>query len=256
MEFDFNQFINFTNIIKKIILPIIRIISFFLIVPIFGDNILSKKIKIILSILIGISISPILPEFNNEVSFYEFFFLSIQQIIIGLFFGFIIRIIFSIPILSGEIISSQIGLSFANFFDLKTNINISIISRILNLFNMYIFLLLNGDLWLVYIICYSFNKFPIGTFLNKNDIYLNMILFFNIIFLKSLLLIFPIVIIMLSINFILAILNRISPQISIFSVFFPITVLIGLYSFYIFLPYFNNSFTKIFIKYLFLNIEF
>ena len=64
------------------------------------------------------------------------------------------------------------------------------------------------------------------------------------IFLNSIMLIFPIMIFLLLSNLIMSILNRLSPQISIFSVGFPLNLLIGILMLYylmsISFPIFNN----------------
>ena len=64
------------------------------------------------------------------------------------------------------------------------------------------------------------------------------------IFLNSVILILPIMIFLLLSNLIMSILNRLSPQISIFSVGFPLNLLIGILMLYylmsISFPIFNN----------------
>ncbi|QCI26624.1 flagellar biosynthetic protein FliR [Buchnera aphidicola (Thelaxes californica)] len=236
------------------ILSFIRIFSFFFFIPMFGEEFLNNKIRFFFSLSLGFSIFFIIPFHNQSFNFILIIFLSLHELLIGFVLGFLIKLIFSISILSGEIISSQIGISFANFFDFNARMNISVITRFLNLFSLYIFLSLNGHLWIINILIQSFYKIPIELNIFNTKNFLKIVQFMSIIFLKSMLLVQPIIIFMFTLMITLAFLNRISPQISVFSIFFPMTVLSGCYLIYISIPIFNIFFEKVFFE-LFTNIQ-
>ncbi|MDE5285990.1 MAG: flagellar biosynthetic protein FliR, partial [Buchnera aphidicola] len=81
------------------------------------------------------------------------------------------------------------------------------------------------------------------------NIFLILLEFSSFIFIKSIILVLPIITILLLINIIMSILNRLSPQISIFSVGFSINLLVGIfllsYFISIILPSFEDLFYKI-----------
>ena len=58
---------------------------------------------------------------------------------------------------------------------------------------------------------------------------LEVVMLYNIIFVNGMMLVFPIIFMLLILNIILSLLNRVLPQISIFSVLFSISLLTGIF---------------------------
>ncbi|CAL4318720.1 Flagellar biosynthetic protein FliR [Buchnera aphidicola (Eriosoma lanigerum)] len=242
--------IEFFHLLNNIFLPFVRILSLFLTAPIFNERVVFSKIKIIISIFFSFLITPFLPDIHIDFFSSNFLLIFIQQMIIGIFLGFSVQIIFSAANMAGEIISTQIGLSFSNYFDINTRNNSSSITRLLNILFLFLFLSFNGHLWILSILFDSFYRIPIDYFFLNVKVFLLLIHFSSFLFVISLKLSFPIIILILILNCIMAFLNRISPQISIFSIGFPIILLLG-----IFLLYFLIPFLAPFFQNLFLNIQ-
>lgn len=216
------------TLISNFFWPMVRILSFFSVAPIFNDKLINKKIKIVLSGIISFLISPFLPEVHTVLFSYVGFLLLFQQILIGIVLGFTAQLLFITVNLSGEIVGLQMGLSFATFFNSSSHIGISIISRLLNVFFLFFFLVLNAHLYLISILIDSFYSIPIdGFFVNKN-VFFSLLTFSSHIFLNSILFILPLIIVLLALGFIMSLLNRLSPQISIFSIGFSLNLLIGM----------------------------
>ncbi|CAL4318735.1 Flagellar biosynthetic protein FliR [Buchnera aphidicola (Eriosoma grossulariae)] len=240
--------IDFFYFLNNILLPSIRILSLFYTAPIFSENCISYKIKIFLSIIISFLIFPFLPESHINFFSYHYCLIFIQQIIIGGFLGFIIKIVFSSVNMAGEIISALIGLSFSNYFDINSRNNLSSISRFLNILILFIFLTFNGHLWLISILSDSFHQIPIDHSVFNVKIFFILVQFSSLLFLNSLKLALPVIILLLILNCIMAFLNRISPQISIFSVGFPITLVVGIFTLNALIPISISFFKDIFIN--------
>lgn len=216
---------------------------FFSTAPIFNDKLINRKNKIFLSGIISWLIFPFLPEVHTILFSYFGILVLFQQILIGIVLGFTAQFLFVTVNLSGEIVGLQMGLSFATFFN-NSRMGTSIISRLLNIFVLFFFLVFNTHLYLISILINSFDSMPIDSyFLNKN-VFLSLLSFSSHIFLNSILFILPVMIVLLTIGFIMSLLNRLSPQISIFSIGFPLNLLIGilvLYSLISFmLPFFKT----------------
>ncbi|HET9678532.1 MAG TPA: flagellar biosynthetic protein FliR [Buchnera sp. (in: enterobacteria)] len=236
--------------LENLFFPFVRVLAFILSAPVFGETIVSSRIKIVLSFLISFLVFPFIPkiEFNNFSSAVIIVVL-LQQILIGCSFGFVIKIAFASLEMAGEIISSQMGLSFANFFDVRNKNNISLISHYLRLLTYFLFLLFNGHLSIILIICNSFYDFPISDVLYINPIFFLVLVNYSVIvFLSAIRFSFPVFLTLLILNFVLAILNRISPQISIFSIGFPITLLVGMFLIYTLVPISILFFKRLFLE--------
>ncbi|QCI23651.1 flagellar biosynthetic protein FliR [Buchnera aphidicola (Macrosiphoniella sanborni)] len=236
--------LEFITLISHIFWPMVRILSFFSVTPIFHNKSFNKKNKILLSGIISWLVYPFLPEVH--VILFSFFglLLFLQQILIGIILGFVVQFLFVAINLSGEVISLQMGLSFAAIFNSNMHIGNSIISRLLNILTLLFFLILNAHLHFLAILINSFYTFPIDSYLLNTEIFLVLLKFSSYFFLSGMIFVLPVLIILLMISFIMSFLNRFSPQISIFSIGFPLNLLVGILMLYFLipniLPFFEN----------------
>ncbi|QIQ41697.1 MAG: flagellar biosynthetic protein FliR [Buchnera aphidicola (Microlophium carnosum)] len=248
------------TLISNFFWPMVRILSFFSTAPIFNDKLINRKNKIVLSGMISWLVFPLLPEVHTTLFSYLGLLLLLQQILIGIVLGFTAQLLFVTVNLAGEIIGLQMGLSFATFFNHNSHIGISVISRLLNILTLFFFLILNTHLYLISILIDSFYSMPIDSYFLNVNIFFILLKFSSYIFFNSILFIFPVMIVLLSLGFIMSLLNRLSPQISIFSIGFSLNVLVGILVLYFLIPVTFPLFKKIlydlmfFITHTFLNI--
>jgi flagellar biosynthetic protein FliR len=239
----FNNF-QLTTLISSFFWPMLRILSFLSVVPIFNNKLINRKNKIVLSCTISWLISPFLPEVHTILFSCFGLLLLIQQILIGIVLGFTAQFLFVTVNLAGEIIGLQMGLSFATFFNNNNHIGTSIISRLLNIVTLLFFLALNIHLYLIDILIDSFYSMPIDSYYLNINVFFVLLQFSSTIFLNGILFVLPVMIILLAISFIMSLLNRLSPQISIFSIGFPLNLLVGIIvlysSSYIMFPFFEK----------------
>ncbi|BGI51302.1 MAG: hypothetical protein BucCj_0580 [Buchnera aphidicola (Ceratovacuna japonica)] len=237
------NFYEIFNILNKLIFPFFRILSMLIMMPIFGENFLNKRIKILFSMFLSILYINIYKIENNLNLFSNYGFLILfKQIFIGIIIGFLIQLIFSISVIIGEIISSQIGLSFSTIFDISQKWNSSIFSYFIKIFILMIFLSINGHFWIIYTIFNSFEIIPIENSNFSKKIFFLILYFFANTFCNGILIVLPIIISILALNIMMAILNRTIPQFSVFSVFLPVLLLISFLIFYFYVPININSF--------------
>lgn len=249
------NFFHLIEIIGEILLPAARILAFICSAPIFGESSVSYKIKIIISLFIVLISYPFIYE-SDEFNLSRISILKIlEQILIGITLGFSFKIVFSIASIIGELISLQIGLSFSVFFDYNSRSTISVISQLFNILMLLLFLELDCHLWMLYILSKSFEWIPIKENIFAKNIFFTLLGFLSFIFLKGLLLIFPFVILLLIFNIIIAIINRMSPQLSIFSVVFPLMLLIGIFFCCYLVPISINFFKNLFLNYFWLIVD-
>ncbi|XRX42557.1 MAG: flagellar biosynthetic protein FliR [Buchnera aphidicola (Eriosoma harunire)] len=224
------------HVFHNIFFPLMRILSVFWMVPIFSERVIGIKIKILLSMLISFIIYPFIPNSSIDLFSLDSLMIIIHQIIIGLVLGFVIQIVFTSINIAGEIVSTQIGLSFANFFDHLHSANVFIISRLFNVITLFVFLTLNGHLWIIWMIYISFQFIPISVYIFNFNLFLVIVKFASYLFFMSFKLSFPVILLLLSLTCIMSFLNRVSPQISIFSIGFSVVLIVGLCLIYLLIP--------------------
>lgn len=174
----------------------------------FAEKQIPKKSKITLSVTITILISTSLPLPQIPLFSSIGCWILIQQVLIGLLMGLTMQIAFAIVRYAGEILSMQIGLSFALFVDPSAGPNMPIIARFVNLLLLLLFLSFDIHLWLLSLLEDSFQTIPLlSSSLNSNSFILvsqsAVIIFYYGLSILTLL---------LTINISLAILNRMPPS--------------------------------------------
>ena len=149
------------------------------------------------------------------------------QLLLGLAMGFAAKVVFSAIDLAGEFIGAQMGLGFATFYDPNNASQSPVITEFINLLALLLFLSLNGHLLFIAALAESFQLIPVSAQLFSHSSWLNLVNLAGQIFSLGLLLSLPVLVALLITNFALAILTRAAPQLNIFSLGFPLTLLGG-----------------------------
>jgi len=125
-----------------------------------------------------------------------------------------------------------------------------VISRILNLLVTLLFLTFNGHLWMLNTLADSFILLPVSATPINADGLLAITYTAGMVFKCGLMLGLPIITLLLTLNLTLGLLNRLTPQLSIFVVGFPLTLSIGMIAMsmimYTLAPFFENMMEDIF----------
>ncbi|XBC38792.1 MAG: flagellar biosynthetic protein FliR [Buchnera aphidicola (Melaphis rhois)] len=227
----------------------IRILSFVAIAPLLGDKSIPKKIQLFITFILSWFFMLIIPKVKIDLFSSDGLLILFEQILIGMSLGFAMQLIFSAIKVAGEIISFQMGLSFSSLLDWNTHSNISVLSRFLYIFLLLLFLEFNGHILMISVLFDTFRAFPITPIKLDSEKYLRIVIFTKFVFIDGFMLMLPVIIIQLILNFSMGILNRIASQISIFSIGFTVTLLIGVYTVYLFIPtipyVYNNIFNRL-----------
>jgi flagellar biosynthesis protein FliR len=220
--------IDFFAWLRSSFLPFVRILALIMVSPITGEKEVPNRVKIGLATLIAIILP--LPKTTEDITLYSLMGIWViaQQIMIGVMIGFAMQLTFMTVRFSGELIGMQMGLGMATFYDPIGGPSTSVLSRLINMIALLIFLSLDGHLWLLYGLANSFSIIPITTSLLKENGYLALIEITGLLFNNGVILALPLMTLLLIINLSLGLLNRMTPQLSIFVVGYPLTLLCGL----------------------------
>ncbi|MBY4896999.1 flagellar biosynthetic protein FliR [Cupriavidus sp. AU9028] len=226
--------------IAAFIWPLFRLLALFGTAPLFSEMSIPRQVKIGLAAMIAIVVSPTI-ETLPVVPVYSFdgLMIILNEIGIGLALGFTMRLVFHAVAYAGEIIGLQMGLSFASFFDPQSGGQTMVLGRFLGTVAMLLFLAMDGHLLMLATLVESFNALPIsGTPLSGQG-WLSIARAGGTVFSSGLLLALPLVAALLALNLIMGILNRASPQLSIFAVGFPVTLAGGMLLMLLVMPQMN-----------------
>lgn len=226
--------------------PFLRISGFLIALPILSSGIIPAYIKVVLAMFIAILIAPGLPktEFIDVLSL-DGLITAIVQIVIGLIIGFIVKIVFSAMETGGYIVGQTMGLGFAQMNDPTNGITVPVISQFYTVLATLIFLILNGHLIMINVISDSFTIIPVSEFSSVSNGLWKLIMWSGWIFTGSVLIALPAVGALLLVNIAFGVMMRAAPQLNIFTIGFPISLMLGLLFIMFTLPVFSNQFIDI-----------
>ncbi|MGA2551725.1 MAG: flagellar biosynthetic protein FliR [Burkholderiaceae bacterium] len=217
--------------------PLCRIAALVGTAPIFSDSSMPVRIKIALAILVTIVVAPSLgPPPTTAILSFDGGLLIARQIIIGAAMGIGMRFAFYAVQYAGDLAGTQMGLGFAQLFDPQNNQESAVVGTFLTYLAYLVFLSLNGHLMMIAAITESFNSLPLVSPHGLGTDWQELVLHGSVIFSLGLYLALPVVAASLLANVVMGVMMRAAPQMNLFAIGFPITLLIGLGTLLLALP--------------------
>lgn len=227
--------------------PMARIMGMLASAPFFGNRAQPARIRLVAGLVITVALVPALPT-PAAIPAGSWIGLAVlaQQIVIGLLLGFTLRIAFAAIDVAGELIGMQMGLSFAVFYDPQHGGQTPVLSEFLGLLTTLIFLAMNGHLLILQVLAESFRLLPVGTTPIGAGGFAAFLAWSSTLFAAGLLLALPLIAALLIANLAMGVLARVAPQLNIFAVGFPVTLLAGFVVLMFSIPYFGAAMEKLF----------
>ncbi|HUX26831.1 MAG TPA: flagellar biosynthetic protein FliR [Burkholderiales bacterium] len=217
--------------------PLARILALVASAPLIGNPSVPASVKIGLGLLLTILVAPMLPPppALDPASATGLLILA-QQVLIGLAMGFSMQVVFWAVDMAGAVTGLQMGLGFATLYDASAG-NIPVVGQFLSVVISLAFLAVDGHLLMLSALVQSFRVLPLAA-LSAPAGLRSLVEWGGGIFSFGLTLSLPLLAALLITNIALAVLTRAAPQLNIFAVGFPLTILMGMLTLYLVLPYF------------------
>ncbi len=224
--------------------PLLRTLAMFTTIPVLSQRSVPMRVKVGLAFMITVCAQASLPAMPVvALDSATALLIVLQQVLIGLSLGFAARIVFAAIEFAGELVGLQMGLNFAGFFDPATGGQTTAVSRFFGTVVAWLFIIVNGHLLIIAALVESFNAFPVGpepfAFLRA----LQPHTWGAEIFKLGLWIALPMVAMLLFVNLVLGVISRVSQQMNIFAIGFPITLSVGLIGVMLTLPMMQAPFT-------------
>lgn len=215
-------------------LVFIRISAMLASAPVIGKPYVPPRIQILLAlgvtalVLPSITITLAVPLFSVTGMV-----VALQQLLIGLSMGFVLKIIFEIFTLAGQFLAMQSGLGYAMVVDPQRGTQVAVIGQLFMITASMVFIMTNGHLMLIKMIVDSFNHLPVGEMQFSATQFMNIANFGREMFAGGVNIALPAVTALLLLNFSMAMMNRAAPQLHLFTIGFPLMLLVGLFAIYL-----------------------
>jgi len=162
--------------------------------------------------------------------------MAIQQVLIGLVTGFIVQMVFAAVTFAGQSVALSMGLGFSVMVDPQNGQQVPVIAQFYMMITTLMFVSMDAHLVLIKMLLDSFTSLPIGMEgLVSADLW-TIVAWSARMFAGGLLLTLPLVASLLLLNVCFGVAARAAPQLQIFSVGFPITLMLGLLLMWMTLP--------------------
>ena len=226
--------------------PFFRVSSMFISIPVFSGNTIPPQIKVLAGLGITLVILPSLPpQPMIEIFSFDGWLVTLQQIALGISAGFILQMVFAIMMFAGQAIAYSMGLGFANMVDPTTGVQVPVIAQLFVMSSSLLFLSVDGHLLMIEMLAQSFHSLPVAKLgMVKTDLW-RMVAWSSQIFADGLLLSLPITATLLFVNISFGVVSKAAPQLQIFGVGFPITIILGMLLIWVGLPNMLEGFGEI-----------
>lgn len=217
--------------------PLFRVAAMVGAAPILGARVVPARIRLGLALAITLVIVPLLPAAPAVDPFSGTgIVITFNQLLIGLALGFSLRLVFSAVEIAGQIIGQLMGLGFASMIDPENGVQVPVVSQFYSICTILLFLVFNGHLLLIEMIADSFHMIPVSTEGIPRYGLRALADWGGQMFAGAVLVALPAICALLLVNLAFGVMMRSAPQLNIFAVGFPITLLIGMVIILVTLP--------------------
>jgi flagellar biosynthetic protein FliR len=208
--------------------PALRIGGFVLSAPLLSGPTVPARVKLVLTLSLVILIAPLAVQPPNLSIFSgDGAFAAIQEILIGIAIGLVVQLAFESLTLAGQTISMTMGLGFATLIDPQHGAQTTVLGQLFMIFATLVYLAVDGHLVLIGALADSFRSLPIGATHIGPQFFGAVVSWGAQVFETGLLIALPAVVALIIVNAALGVVSRAAPQLNLFGVGFPITIMAG-----------------------------
>ena len=213
--------------LATVFLASLRIGAFLIASPFFGGSSVPIQVRIIMAVLLGVSVAS-----NVSVPTWQSFDamtgvqVVLTELMIGIGSGLILTIWFSAALLAGEKIAASAGLGFAAQMDPDSGGQTPVVSKIFSLFLTVLFLSWNGHILVLQAIFDTYQFMPVGNVPNLKALITGGLSAAGSMFAAATIIMLPVTGFLVAINLAVGVISRSSPQMNLFAVGFPISMIV------------------------------
>lgn len=226
--------------------PFLRIAAMLMVAPVIGTRAVPPRLRMILALAVTGVIVPVLaPPSALDPFTAAGVAVGVQQVMIGIAMGLAVRFLFMVFDLAGQSLAQQMGLSFASMVDPQSGNTVPVVSQFYVVVTTLLFLSLNGHLLMIEAVADSFTLLPVGASGITQSGAGRLLEFAGLLLAQAVLIATPVIATLLIVNLAFGVLARATPQLNIFAVGFPFTILLGVAAIWLTLPLLQTHFAAL-----------
>jgi flagellar biosynthetic protein FliR len=215
----------------------VRIGALLVAAPMFGARTVPVRVRVMLAALLALVVFPqVNVPADVAIVSGAGAVLVVREILIGISLGFMLQLLFAAVATAGEVIALSMGLAFASVVDPERGISVPVVSQYFVVFSTLLFLALDGHLALLMLLFESFELLPPAASGLAGAGFLEIAGWVSRMFEAAILVALPAAAALLVAAISMGLIARSAPQLNIFAVGFPMTLLLGLVALTLSLP--------------------
>ncbi len=235
--------------LELFILIFVRIFALISIAPLLSSTGLPGIAKVGLALFTAMVVFPWVAEQGYIIpqSGFAYAMVMVGEIVIGLILGFMLTVIYSAFLLSGQLYSMQMGFGASMVYDPLAQIQIPLMGQFINLMAMLIFVIVGGfqKIFLMGVLK-SFESIKAVDLLYMTDPLLKMILrSLTILFEQALIIAFPVLGVLMLISVSMGLLAKAAPQMNLLMLGFPIKISMAFLMLFLAMPFIVEAFNRV-----------
>lgn len=212
-----------------------RCIAFASTAPMIGHKSIPSLVRVSFSIILTLILFPLLDVPDKYPKSFEFVYLIIINVFIGMMIGWVTNLVIEIGKAAGEMMDMQLGLQSATLFDPGSQTQTTILGKFFDMVTLTLFISIGGFERLIEGFFKSYDVFPVIIY-SFDFGFFKLVKAAGDVLALGFLIVSPIVIIILTIDLILGLMSRAAPQINAFQISFSIKPTVGMVLLLILLP--------------------
>ncbi|MDB6049952.1 MAG: flagellar biosynthetic protein FliR [Pseudomonas sp.] len=214
--------------VASFMLPLFRVAAVLMTMPIFGTTLVPTRVRLYFSLAITVVIAPSLPPMPQVHALdLSALLLIAEQIIIGAMLGMSLQLFFQAFVIAGQIVSIQMGMGFASMVDPTNGVSVAVIGQFFTMLVTLLFLAMNGHLVVFEVLVESFTTLPVGSGVDVGQLW-ELAGRFGWVLGAGLLLVLPAITALLVVSVAFGVMTRAAPQLNMFSIGIPLTLVLGM----------------------------
>lgn len=217
--------------------PFLRFGALLVAAPVFSSLMIPARLRALLALVLAAAVAPLLDVAPSvDPISLAGLILASQQVLIGITMGMVFQFVFMALTVAGEAIALSMGLGFASQLDPANGVQIPVVSSYFGILGTLLFLAFDGHLALLGVLADSFQSLPVGAGGIHREGMWALVTWITDTFAGAVMVALPALVALLVANLCFGVITRATPQLNLFAVGFPLTLILGLLAVLLTLP--------------------
>lgn len=229
--------------VLTLMLVLVRVGTITIFAPFFSVTTFGIQVRIFLSLFVSIALLPTVPAtvLPTPMPLIGWAVLFLQEALIGLGIGLVMRMLLVGVQITGHMIGFQIGYSIINVIDPQTAVQTSTITVFLNFIAVVIFVLANGHHFIIATLAGSFTQIPPLHAAFGEGVFRALSSASAVMWVVGLQLAAPMLFLLVLLDVVVGVIGRVAPPVPILIIAFPAKIIVGMLALGVGLMYFRDA---------------